>query len=62
MRRLARKFLAEDDGQDLIEYSLLLAMVALASAALMTGAGQGVHRIWELARKILLVAAPARNG
>jgi Flp pilus assembly pilin Flp len=33
MRHVWCKFLAGTDGQDLIEYSLLLAMVALASAA-----------------------------
>ena len=62
MKRMWCKFLAETDGQDLIEYSLLLAMVALASAALMMGAGQGVQRVWELARKVLYVAEPVRGG
>jgi len=40
-------FLVEDDGQDLIEYSLLMAFVALASAALFTGAGKSISGIWS---------------
>lgn len=33
MLDLARRLLAEDDGQDLVEYALLIGLVALASAA-----------------------------
>jgi Flp pilus assembly pilin Flp len=40
-------FLSEDDGQDLIEYSLLMAFVALASAALFMGAGKSITGIWS---------------
>jgi Flp pilus assembly pilin Flp len=36
----------EDQGQDLIEYSLLMAFVALASAALFIGAGGSIKGIW----------------
>ena len=39
-------FLRDDQGQDLIEYTLLLAFVALASAALFIGAGTSVKGIW----------------
>ena len=37
-----RDFLEQEAGQDLIEYTLLMAFVALASAALFLGAG-GEH-------------------
>ena len=40
-------FWKEEDGQDLIEYTLLLAMVCLASAALMIGSSESVHGIWS---------------
>ena len=40
------KFLADDNGQDLIEYTLLMAFVALASAALYLGAGGSINGIW----------------
>ena len=39
-------FLNDDQGQDLIEYTLLMAFVALASAALFIGAGSALKGIW----------------
>ena len=39
-------FLTDETGQDLIEYTLLMAFVALASAALFIGAGKSVKGIW----------------
>ena len=39
-------FLHADEGQDLIEYTLLMAFVALASAALFLGAGGSIKGIW----------------
>jgi Flp pilus assembly pilin Flp len=41
-----RSFLADETGQDLIEYTLLMSFVALASAALFIGAGKSVKGIW----------------
>ena len=41
-----KSFLNDEQGQDLIEYTLLLAFVALASAALFIGAGNSVQGIW----------------
>ena len=42
-----RNFWLEDQGQDLIEYTLLMAFVALASAALFLGAGGSIQGIWS---------------
>jgi Flp pilus assembly pilin Flp len=39
-------FWRDEQGQDLIEYTLLMAFVALASAALFVGAGKSVKGIW----------------
>ena len=36
----------DEQGQDLIEYTLLMAFVALASAALFIGAGGSIKGIW----------------
>lgn len=47
----------EEEGQDLIEYTLLLAFVALASAALFIGAGASVNSIWNNANTLLNSAA-----
>ena len=37
MWTLVRRFIREDDGQDLVEYALMVALVALASAAALGG-------------------------
>ena len=42
-----RNFWKDEQGQDLIEYSLLMAFVALASAALFLGAGNSIKGIWS---------------
>jgi len=49
-------FLRDEQGQDLIEYTLLLAFVALASAALFIGAGSSVSGIWSTANSQLSAA------
>ena len=46
MTTFITNFLRDEQGQDLIEYTLLLAFVALASAALFIGAGNSVKGIW----------------
>jgi len=43
---LIKNFWNDDQGQDLIEYTLLMAFVALASAALFLGAGGSLKGIW----------------
>jgi Flp pilus assembly pilin Flp len=47
----------DDQGQDLIEYTLLLAFVALASAALFIGAGGSIKTIWSTTNSTLTNAA-----
>ena len=42
-----RTFWKDEQGQDLIEYTLLMAFVALASAALFLGAGGSIKGIWS---------------
>jgi Flp pilus assembly pilin Flp len=46
---ILKNFLKDEQGQDLIEYTLLLAFVALASAALFIGTGTSVSAIWTVA-------------
>ena len=43
-----RNFWKDEQGQDLIEYTLLMAFVALASAALFLGAGGSIKGIWSV--------------
>lgn len=46
-----------EQGQDLIEYTLLLAFVVLASAALFISAGGSISSIWTIANTTLNSAA-----
>ena len=46
MKRFIKNFWQEEDGQDLIEYTLLMAFIALASALLFLSAGGSVAAIW----------------
>ena len=57
-----RQFFRDDQGQDLIEYTLLLAFVALASAALFINAGGSIANIWNITNTQLTNAASAANG
>ena len=50
-------FWNDEQGQDLIEYTLLMAFVALASAGLFLGAGGSVKSIWTVANNQLANAA-----
>ena len=54
--KLILSFLADDQGQDLIEYTLLMAFVALASAALFLGAGGSIQGIWSTSNSQLQAA------
>ena len=56
-----REFCGDEQGQDLIEYTLLLAFVALASAALFIGAGQSVMGIWTTTNNQLSAANSAAS-
>lgn len=50
------RFLQDEQGQDLIEYTLLLAFVCLASAALFISAGGSVSGIWNATNSDLAAA------
>lgn len=51
-----RQFWQDDSGQDLIEYTLLMAFLALASAALFLSAGGSVAGIWTTSNNQLAQA------
>lgn len=61
MIKFVTRFLADEQGQDLIEYTLLLAFVALASAALFIGAGASVQGIWSTTNSQLVAANTAAS-
>lgn len=42
-----RSFVRRDEGQDLLEYALLVALIALVAVAAITLAGANVNTIFE---------------
>ena len=56
MSSLLKRFWDDESGQDLIEYTLLMAFVALASAALFLGAGGSIQGIWNVSNSQLAAA------
>lgn len=42
-----RSFVRRDEGQDLLEYALLVALIALVAVAAITLAGNNVNTIFE---------------
>jgi len=59
MKQFVNRLLKEEQGQDLVEYTLLLAFVALASAALFISAGSAIQGIWTAANTKLTNANAA---
>jgi Flp pilus assembly pilin Flp len=61
MKNFINNFVKDEQGQDLIEYTLLVAFVALASAAIFIGAGQQISGIWGKANSQLVSANTAAS-
>jgi len=43
---MLQAFCKEEDGQDMVEYALLLAFVALAAVAVLTNVKTSINSIW----------------
>ena len=61
MKSIFMRFLKDEQGQDLIEYTLLMAFVALASAAIFVNAGSSISGIWTKASNQLVNANAAAS-
>jgi Flp pilus assembly pilin Flp len=59
--KILRNFGREEHGQDLVEYTLLLAFVCLASAALFINAGGSINGIWTVANTSLSAASTSAS-
>ncbi len=62
MREFVKRFLQEESGQDLIEYTLLMAFVALASASIFFSTGGTITGIWTSANTQLAAAATSAGS
>jgi Flp pilus assembly pilin Flp len=56
MKHMLRSFLLDENGQDLIEYTLLMAFVAMASATLFMSVGTSIAGIWTTTNSQLAAA------
>ena len=56
MKTLLHNFIRDEQGQDLIEYTLLLGFVCLATAALFISSGGSLSGIWASTNSRLDVA------
>ena len=62
MKQFILRFVREEEGQDLVEYTLLLAFVCLASAALFIGAGKSMANVWTDTNLIVDNAGQVANA
>jgi Flp pilus assembly pilin Flp len=61
MLNVMKRLWQDEQGQDLIEYTLLMAFVALASAALFISSGASISSIWSDSNTQLSTAASAAS-
>jgi Flp pilus assembly pilin Flp len=54
---MLKAFWNEDDGQDMVEYSLLLAFIALAAVGLLSTIKASINTIWNSINTTLTTAA-----
>lgn len=56
-----RMFLSKEDGQDLIEYALLAALIALAAVVALNATGTSVNGIFNSISSQLTSSVPAAS-
>jgi Flp pilus assembly pilin Flp len=47
LKQMMQRFWKEEEGQDLVEYSLLLAFIALAAVGLLSGTRSTISGLWN---------------
>jgi Flp pilus assembly pilin Flp len=57
MRELVNKFIRDDEGQDLVEYALLLVFLALAAIAVLPTLGSSVNKVFSQSNSALTVGS-----
>jgi Flp pilus assembly pilin Flp len=53
VKLLLTDFVKEEQGQDLVEYSLLIALIAVVCAGLVQSAGSGYKNLWTTTASML---------
>ncbi|HUI53344.1 MAG TPA: hypothetical protein VLY04_00140 [Bryobacteraceae bacterium] len=62
MAQLLYQFWKDDQGQDLIEYSLLITFIAIACAAIVGAGRPATNAIWQSSNNTITNAATFANG
>jgi Flp pilus assembly pilin Flp len=62
MKPFSWRFIFDEKGQDLVEYTLLLAFVCLGSAALFIGGGKSLVNIWTDTNLVMTNAGQVANA
>jgi Flp pilus assembly pilin Flp len=62
MRRLISRFIREETGQDMVEYTLLVAFVTVCSAALFLHNSASIRTIWQVSNNSLSAASDAAKS
>ena len=62
LRRVLRTFLREESGQDLADYCLLTALVALVAVAILIKVSGGVQNLWTVANSSLANGSQAATS
>jgi Flp pilus assembly pilin Flp len=55
--QMFKSILISEDGQDMVEYVLILAFVAIAGAAALLGVGGDINTLWTIVNNRLAAAA-----
>ncbi len=61
MKTMLLKFWQEEEGQDLVEYSLLLAFIALAAVGLLSGTRTTIQGLWTTINSTLASASSSAS-
>ena len=56
---LFERFVREEEGQDMVEYALLLGLISIVAVAAIILAGDAVNALWEAVTTALTDALPA---
>jgi Flp pilus assembly pilin Flp len=62
IRRLSARLFRDDQGQDLTEYTLLIALVSLVAFALLSSTGTTAAKVWNGAGNTLTSAETTASG
>ena len=56
---LIKRLIKEEEGQGLVEYALIVGLIALVAVVAITAAGESINGIWERISTALSGEAPA---